>query len=139
MDPLRAAAVQFNHRPGDKAANMEIIRRFVTDAANQGVQLLAFPEMCLTGYWHVRNLSRQQIEDLAEPIPDGETTSELLKLARETGISIGVGLIEKGRDGNLYNAYVVAMPNGEIANHRKIHTFISEHMASGDSYTGNEE
>ena len=64
MRDIRAAAVQFQHAPGDKAANVEIIRAFVHDAAAQRVNLIAFPEMCLTGYWHVRNLSREAIEAL---------------------------------------------------------------------------
>jgi hypothetical protein len=25
--------------------------------------------MCITGYWHVRNLSKDEIIDLAEPVP----------------------------------------------------------------------
>ncbi len=41
---------------------------------------------------------------------------------------IGAGLIEKADDGNLYNTYVVALPNGEVAYHRKLHCFISEYM-----------
>ena len=67
MENIRAAAVQFQHAPGDKAANMEILRAFVHDAAAREVNLITFPEMCLTGYWHVRNLSREAIEALAEP------------------------------------------------------------------------
>ena len=43
--------------------------------------------------------------------------------------------IEKADDGALYNSYVVAMPDGEIACHRKLHCFISEHMDSGSEFT----
>ena len=59
MNNIRAASVQFNHRPGDKAANLDRIRAFVKDAAAQQVDLIAFPEMCITGYWHVRHLGRE--------------------------------------------------------------------------------
>ena len=58
MRDIRAAAVQFQHAPGDKTVNMEILRAFVEDAVALQVDLIAFPEMCLTGYWHGRNLSR---------------------------------------------------------------------------------
>lgn len=135
MKPIRAAAIQLHHSPGDKAANMAKLRGFVAQAAGKGVQLLCFPEMCVTGYWHVRRLSREQIQALAEPIPSGAATQELLELSRETGITIGAGLIEEADDGCLYNAYVVAMPDGRWACHRKLHTFISEHMSSGSNYT----
>lgn len=135
MQPLRAAAVQFNHLPGDKAANLRTIATFVEQAAQQGVDLLVFPEMCITGYWHVRNLSREEVEALAEPVPAGPSTQELLAHAQRTGMTIGAGLIEHGSDGNLYNSFVVAMPNGEVACHRKLHCFINEHMSSGNEYT----
>ncbi len=135
MRDLRAAAVQFQHAPGDKAANMEIIRAFVHDAAAQRVNLIAFPEMCLTGYWHVRNLSREAVDALAEPVPSGASTQAVLDLSTQHDITIGAGLIEQAEDGTLYNTYVVAMPDGRTARHRKLHCFISEHMASGDEYT----
>jgi len=46
-----------------------------------------------------------------------------------------VGFIERGDDGRLFNSYVVAMPDGRTACHRKLHCFINEHMSSGDDYT----
>ena len=53
----------------------------------------------------------------------------------EIGITIATGLIERSTDGKLFNTYVVAMPNGKMAFHRKLHTFISEHMDSGNEFT----
>ena len=114
---------------------MVALRSFVAQAVVEKVGLVVFPEMCITGYWHVRNLSREEIDDLAEPVPDGPSTEALLTLASENNISIGAGLIERGDDGQLYNAYVVAMPDGRTVCHRKLHTFISEHMDSGSEYT----
>jgi predicted amidohydrolase len=135
MNPIRAAAVQFNHHPGDKDANFEIIDDFITKAAARDVDLLCFPEMCITGYWHVRHLARTEIETLAESVPDGPSTQMLLERSRATGMCIGAGLIEQGEDGRLFNSYVVAMPDVRHACHRKLHCFISEHMDSGNSYT----
>nr|MBC8875113.1 acyltransferase [Planctomycetota bacterium] len=135
MKDMRAASVQFNHAPGDKAHNMSRIRDFVSEAHEAGVNLLVFPEMCITGYWHVRNLSRQEIDALAEPVPSGPSSEELLSLASDHSMTIGAGLVERADDGTLYNTYVVAMPDGNTARHRKLHCFISEHMASGNEYT----
>jgi predicted amidohydrolase len=135
MQPIKAAAIQFNHRPGDKTYNLNRVSAMTAEAASRGVNLAVFPEMCTTGYWHVRNLSREQIEKLAEPIRDSPTTHELLQLAEQHQMTIGAGLIEHGDDGELYNSYVVAMPDGQIAVHRKLHCFISQHMSSGDQYT----
>ncbi len=135
MDSLRAAAVQFNHAPGDKAYNLGRIKAFASEAHVKGVDLLVFPEMCITGYWHVRKLSRQAIEALAEPVPGGESTQALLALASAYGMTIGAGLIERADDGTLYNTYVVALPDGNVVQHRKLHCFISAHMVSGSEYT----
>jgi len=135
MNNLRAGSVQFQHASGDKEANLATIRSFVAKAVAEKVDLLVFPEMCITGYWHVRNLPREEIDALAEPVPEGPSTDFLLSLASEYGISIGAGLIERGSDGKLFNTYLVAMPNGRTVSHRKLHTFISEHMDSGSDYT----
>jgi len=135
MNNIRAAAVQFNHAPGDKAANMEKIAGFVRKAAEANVDLLVFPEMCVTGYWHVRTLRKDQVEALAEPVPGGPVTKALLQHSREEGMVIGAGLIEKGSDGKLYNSYVVTMPDGRHACHRKLHVFVSPYLESGRDYT----
>ena len=135
MENLCAASVQFQHAPGDKPANLQTLRSFTEEAARRDVDLIAFPEMCITGYWHVRNLERPAIDALAEPVPAGPSCQELLTLARNHDLTLGAGLIERAPDGTLYNTYVVAMPDGEIASARKLHCFISEHMASGSEYT----
>jgi len=135
VDSLRAAVVQFQHSPGDKQQNLQTVAAFVEEAAAQGVQLIVFPECCLSGYWHLRNLSRDELEALAEPIPAGACTRELLRLAAAFNITIGAGLVEQAACGSLFNSYVVASPDGQHHCHRKIHCFISEHLDSGDELT----
>jgi predicted amidohydrolase len=135
MESIKAAAVQLNHVPGDKAANLGKIDRFSRRAAAEGVELLVFPEMCVTGYWHVRHLGGDQVEALSEPVPEGPSTRELVELAATHGLTLGAGLIERSDDGTLYNTYLVALPDGRTVRHRKLHCFISAHMASGTEYT----
>lgn len=135
MRNLRAASVQFEHRPGDKAANLETIAGFVRQAARQGAAIVAFPECCITGYWHLRHLSREEMVALAEPVPDGPSSQALLALSARHGLTVGAGLVELGDDDRLYNCYVVAMPDGRVRRHRKIHAFVSEHIASGSEFT----
>jgi len=135
MRDMRVASVQFEHVAGDKRANMEKIRRFVGEAADRGVEIIVFPECCITGYWFLRKLDRRELLALAEPVFDGPSSRELLSLSERFGSTIGAGLVEIADDGTLYNTYVVAMPDGTCARHRKIHCFISEHMASGSEFT----
>lgn len=132
---LKAATVQFQHRPNNKAYNFERIKHFCEQAAKEKVNIVTFPEMCITGYWHVRHLSKAEVKALAEPIPQGALSQELLALAQTYQMIIGAGLIELSEDGELYNSYIVCLPDGRIEKHRKLHCFISEHMASGNEYT----
>ncbi|UXY13794.1 nitrilase family protein [Chitiniphilus purpureus] len=131
---LRVSSVQFQHRAGDKTYNLSRVAHFSAAAAAAGSQLVVFPEMCLCGYWHVPRLDRAGLDALAEPI-DGETISGVQVLARQHGIAIGVGWLERARDGRLFNSYVVCMPDGARHCHRKLHAFEHEHIHSGDRYT----
>ncbi|WP_342240435.1 nitrilase family protein [Inquilinus sp. OTU3971] len=135
MTLLRAATVQFRHQADDKAYNLSRIRHFTEAAAAQGVKILVFPEMCITGYWHVRNLGRDAIAALAEPVPDGLSVQAVRDLAAEHGVAIGAGLVEAGGDGRFYNSYAVCLPDGSVHCHRKLHAFESDHIASGSRYT----
>ena len=130
MTTHRVAAVQFQHAPGDKDANLRTISEFVQQAATTSVELVVFPECCVSGYWHLRHLSRS----LAEAVPDGMTSRRVLELAAQYQLTLGVGFVEL-HEGRLFNSYLVAMPDGSWACHRKLHCFISAHMESGDTYT----
>jgi predicted amidohydrolase len=135
MDPIRAAAVQMESVPLDKAANLDKVERFVAEAARRGVQVIAFPECCITGYWHLRRRTRAELEALAEPALDGPSARRLSGLAREHRVIVGAGLVERAPDGRLHNTYIVALPDGAVRRHRKLHAFESDHIAPGDSFT----
>jgi predicted amidohydrolase len=135
MNNIRSAAVQFEPVPGDKAANLETICKFVDRAAGNGVELIAFPECCVTGYWHLRNMHVEDLRILAEPIYCGPVAAELRDLSRRHGMTIGAGLVEAGDDGKLYNSYLVTMPDGEMRRHRKLHAFEHEAISCGTEYT----
>ena len=132
--PLRVAAVQMESVPGDKDANLATVEAFVARAAQAGVQLIAFPECCVTGYWFLRNLTPDRLADLAEPLA-GPSVLRLVDLARRYGIGIGAGFVERGAAGVYHNSYVVALPNGETHCHRKLHAFEHPLIESGTQYT----
>jgi predicted amidohydrolase len=135
MKDIRVASVQFEHASGDKQANFVKIEKFVKQAAEQNVELVIFPECCITGYWFLRKLSCEELKALAEPVFDGPSSQALMELAKQYNMIIGAGLVEITEDEKMYNTYVVAMPNGEFHRHRKMHCFISEHLLSGAEYT----
>jgi predicted amidohydrolase len=135
MRNIRVATVQFESRPGDKAANLATIRRFAAQAAASGAEILVTPECSITGYWFLRHLNREAFAALAEPVFDGPSSCELMAMSREFGITIGAGLIERGSDGRFYKPYVVAMPDGTAQRHRKLHAFVSPHLTCGNEFT----
>ena len=132
---VRVASVQFESSPGDKQSNFCKIEAFVEQASAKGVRLIVFPECCITGYWFIRNLAVGQLSALAEPIPDGPSTRRLIDLARRHRVTLGAGLVEAAGDGVFYNSYVVALSDGTIHCHRKLHAFEHTSIQSGSEFT----
>ncbi len=130
---LRVAAVQFEHHPDDKRRNLSRVEHFTEAAAAAGARLVVCPEMCLTGYWHLRHHTAEQLWALSEPA-DGPLVSALTQLAASTGIGVGAGFLERDGD-RLYNAYAVCLPDGTVHLHRKLHAFIHPAVSSGDAFT----
>jgi predicted amidohydrolase len=76
----------------------------------------------------------EQLAALAEPIPGGPSTRRLVDLARKHGLTVGAGLVEAG-SGVFHNSYVVALPDGTVHCHRKLHAFEHDTIRSGTEYT----
>lgn len=131
---LRVAAVQFQHRAGDKVYNLSRVEHFARNAAAAGSKIVCMPEMCISGYWHVPSLDAAELFQLAEG-SEGPSVSRVAALAREFDIGIGVGWLEQGDDRQLFNAYSLCLPNGERHTHRKLHAFEHPLISSGDGYT----
>ena len=135
MEKLKISTAQFENKSGDKEYNLSVIDRLAGKAAAEGSKVIAFHECSITGYTFARNLSKEQMLDLAEFIPDGPSIQHLIQIARKHNISVLAGLFEKDQGENIYKAYVCVDKNGLIAKHRKLHPFINSHMKAGNSYT----
>ncbi|WP_192033961.1 nitrilase family protein (plasmid) [Pantoea agglomerans] len=132
---LKAATVQFQHLANNKNYNLLIMEKFIEQAAIEQVNILTFPEMCITGYWHVPKLTSAEVTALAEPIEGSPSLTLIRSLAMKHQMLIGAGLIERADDGRLYNAYVACMPDGSMHTHRKLHAFEHPSISSGDRFT----
>ena len=135
MEPIRIGTAQFEHRSNDKAYNLHVISQLAGEAAAQGAHAIAFHECSITGYTFARHLSKEEMLELAEYIPGGESIRRLQEIARQHRIVVLAGLFEKDESQKLYKAYVAVGPDGLIARHRKLHPFINPHLTPGDSYT----
>jgi predicted amidohydrolase len=134
MRDIKIAAAQFEARDADKDYNFDRIESLGRTAVERGAEVVAFHECCITGYTFLESLSREAIEELAEPVPDGLSTRRLHELSRRLGVPLLAGLIEQS-EGRLYNTYVAVAPDGFVARHRKLHAFISRYISSGDEFT----
>jgi predicted amidohydrolase len=134
MENLKIATAQFEHRSGDKAYNLSVIRSLAADAAAKGARVVAFHECSVTGYTFARKLNKQEMLDVAEFIPNGPSIQTLTAIAAEFNIVVLAGLFEKDADGNLYKAYVCVDSNGLVAKYRKLHPFINPHLTPGNQY-----
>lgn len=134
MRTIKIATAQFEARDADKDYNLSRIEDLTGEAARNGAEIACFHECSIPGYTFLENLSRQEIEGLAESLPEGPSISRLKLIAQKHDIAVGAGLVERDGD-RLYNTWAVVTSEGVIARHRKIHAFVSEHLACGDSYT----
>src|SRR5690349_6922021 len=134
MDNLKVSTAQFENKSGDKKYNLSVIERLSEKASREGSHVIAFHECSITGYTFARHLSKEQMLDLAELIPTGESILKLIEIAKKNNIIILAGLFEKDEKNNLFKAYVCVDSNGLVAKHRKLHPFINPHLIPGDSY-----
>lgn len=134
MDNIRISTAQFENSSGDKAYNLAIIDKLSLKAAQEGSKVIAFHECSITGYTFARNLSREQMLELAEFIPEGPSIRTLTEISGRNGIVILAGLFEKDAEGKLYKAYVCVDQHGLVAKYRKLHPFINPFLTPGDQY-----
>jgi predicted amidohydrolase len=128
---MQIGLVQLNSGD-DVAANLSQAEALVREAAGQGAELIALPEVMhlrVGGEWVGQYL------DAAEPIP-GPTTQQFGALAKELGVTLLLGSIgEQSSDPQrTYNTSVLVAPTGDIlATYRKVHLFdVSVDADNGD-------
>ncbi len=135
MKNLKISTAQFENKSGDKEYNLSVIDKLAGKAVVEGSKVIAFHECSITGYTFARHLSKDQMLEVAEIIPDGPSILKLAEIAGKHDITILAGLFEKDKDDKIFKAYVCVDKNGLIAKHRKLHPFINAHINPGNSYT----
>jgi len=110
---------QFRPEFGCKEKNLETIEQALDAPV---FDLIVLPELCTTGYQFI---SRQEVQELSEPVLEGPSTQRLSALARRKRAYIVIGMAEE-EAGALYNSAILFGPNGYIAKYRKIHLFFEE-------------
>jgi len=115
-DNVKIAAVQMNPLLMKIRENLDRILLETEVAAQNGANLVVFPECALTGYMFS---SREEAFRYMETIP-GPTTDELGIRCKELGVHIVTGILEKDGD-RCFNSAVLIGPDGLIGSYRKNH------------------
>jgi len=123
MTALTLAAAQSISIAGDVPANIARHLAFMRVAAEQGVQLLVFPELSLTGY-------EPSLAAMLAIDPEDAVLTPLRVMARELRITAVVGMPVRGAPGAevLIGALVLA-PDGSLAVYSKQHLHPGEDVA----------
>lgn len=124
-----AAAVQSEPVFGDVVGNLDRIVALVGEVG-EDLDLIVVPELASTGY----DLDRaDELLALAEPL-DGPTVATAQGLATARDATVVFGLVERGRDGAVYDTAVAVDPDASVVPYRKTHLYPPETalFTSGD-------
>lgn len=127
-EPFKVASVQFNPQLNEREANVEALLDVVTEAAQNGAELIVAPEMATTGYTYA---DREAIAPFVDTIP-GKTTKVFAEVAKRYDAYIVVGMPEVNKEtGIYYNSSFLVGPEGYIGKYRKSHMWeTEEHWAA---------
>jgi 5-aminopentanamidase len=134
MNNIKVSTAQFENRSGDKDFNLSKIESLAAKAALEGSHVIAFHECSVTGLSFARHLSKEEMLDLGEFIPDGPSVRRLTWISAKNNIVILAGLFEKDSENKLYKTYVCVDKTGLVAKFRKLHPFINTYLMPGDMY-----
>ena len=111
MPTVRVALIQFDARPEDIAGNLERMHQCVRQAREKGARWILFHEGTVCDY-------TDRLDELAEPVPEGRSTSSMMQLAREQDCLLSFGLSEV-ENRRFYISQVFVGSEGLIYRYRK--------------------
>lgn len=104
----------------NKAASLDKVKKLIGEAAEQGINILAFPELSLSGY--ESNEDNTMHREFAETIP-GPATEEIAALTKKLDMYVVLGLPERDADDSktCYISCPLLGPEGLVGTYRKLH------------------
>jgi predicted amidohydrolase len=115
---ITIALGQISSRVGDKKYNIENMIRRVRQAKKKNADLIAFPELALTGY-----VVRDRAYELAEAVPSGPSVRQMEEITRKEKIHIIFGMIEASARAKalMHNTAVLIGPEGYVGKYQKMY------------------
>lgn len=142
----RIAVVQAEPVLFDKDACLEKAIGLIRESADNGAELIVFPELFIPGYPYGMNFGfttgsrtgagREDWKRYYDNsiLADGPEMQALIALAREKKVYLSMGYSQRdGVNGTLYNANMMIAPDGPALNHRKLKPTGSERLVWGDA------
>lgn len=125
---MRVGFYQYDPLFGEVAKNLD---RVTARLEQTEADLIVLPELFASGYQFV---SQEEVQGLAEPVPDGQTVRRLVDVAKRRRMHIVAGLPEQSGS-RCYNSAVIVGPSGFLGCYRKTHLFYEETLffTPGDS------
>jgi len=119
-DTVTLGCVNYGSIWNDKAASIDKVKTLIGEAADQGINILVFPELSLSGY--ESNEDNTMHREFAETIP-GPATEEIAALTKKLDIYVILGMPERdpGDAATCYISCPLLGPEGFIGNYRKLH------------------
>ncbi|KAJ2943376.1 hypothetical protein O0L34_g12186 [Tuta absoluta] len=106
----------------DKTANFDTVQKLISDAAQEKVQMIFFPEACD----YIADNKKDVVAN-AEPILTGNVVKKYRDLAAKHGVWLsmgGVHELDEKDPSKMYNTHVIINNKGEIVQtYRKLHLF----------------
>lgn len=125
---MRVGFYQFDPQFGEVAKNLDVVTAKLEQVE---ADLLVLPELFASGY---QFLAQEEAQQLAEPVPDGQTVRRLIDIAKRRKMHLVGGLPERSGS-SCYNSAVLVGPSGFLGCYRKTHLFFEETLffTPGDS------
>ncbi|MFE1947319.1 carbon-nitrogen hydrolase family protein [Streptomyces massasporeus] len=130
MPGTKIAVVQMESKLGKPTQNLRRAEHYIGEAVAQGADLICLPEAFSTS----GNIL--EVADVSVTIP-GPETDFLREQARQAGVHIVAGLLERGDDGKYYSTSVLVGPEGTLLGHyRRVHCHELEarYLSGGSEY-----
>lgn len=117
---MKIALIQMSSKKGDIVGNLRMVVNFIEQAAHEHANIIAFPEMSLTGYFtSIKYLpSVLTIEDIY--------VKEIIALSKNHNMTIILGLAEK-QDDKIYISQLVAQ-GGQLSGIYRKHNVINDEI-----------
>lgn len=122
---IKVAIGQFNVEQGDTKKNLDKCLEMTAQAAEDGADIVCFPELAYNGYF----LSSLEFQNQAEPI-DGPFVQALRKIAKDKSIYIIAGYAQSVEiPGRIYNSAIFIDDKGDvIGNMSKVNAWGQEKL-----------